>query len=184
VHREDAGGVVTYLLVSYRGAAATYFITFRCYGSWLHGEDGSVDREHNAPGSPLMEADRVRLNHVRGLMKDDVYVLDLPRQKVVLAALIETCLCRDWILIAAHARSSHVHVIVEGNRSPEYVMATLKSYASRALNRSHLDAPGRRRWALHGSNRYLWHRDEVARAVEYVVNEQGEPMAVFKRLPR
>ena len=32
-----------------------YLITFRCYGTWLHGDGrGSVDRFHNRYGSPLI----------------------------------------------------------------------------------------------------------------------------------
>ena len=41
-----------------QGAAATgdgyplgFLITFRCYGTWLHGDErGSIDRGHNSPG--------------------------------------------------------------------------------------------------------------------------------------
>jgi len=33
-----------------------YFITFSCYGTHLYGdESGSVDRQHNVPGSRLMD---------------------------------------------------------------------------------------------------------------------------------
>ncbi len=33
-----------------------YFITFTCCGTWLHGDErGSVDREHNTPGTPVLE---------------------------------------------------------------------------------------------------------------------------------
>ncbi len=32
-----------------------YFITFRCYGTWLHGDRrGSVDRFHNIYGTPRL----------------------------------------------------------------------------------------------------------------------------------
>jgi hypothetical protein len=35
-----------------------YFITFTTYGAWLHGrKPGSVDRDHNAPGTPFLPAD-------------------------------------------------------------------------------------------------------------------------------
>ena len=46
-----------------QGAAATgdgyplgFLITFRCYGTWLDGDErGSIDRGHNSPGEPLLE---------------------------------------------------------------------------------------------------------------------------------
>ena len=35
---------------------AGHFLTFRTYGTWLHGDArGSVDRFHNVPGEPLRE---------------------------------------------------------------------------------------------------------------------------------
>ena len=41
-----------------KGAVVTYLITFACYGCHLHGdESGSVDREHNLPGSRLVTGD-------------------------------------------------------------------------------------------------------------------------------
>jgi len=34
----------------------TYLITFRCYGTWLHGaQRGSIDRFHNRYKSPYIE---------------------------------------------------------------------------------------------------------------------------------
>lgn len=59
-------------------------------------------------------------------------------------------------------------------------MTVLKSYSSRALNEHALDGPDRRRWARHGSTRYLWTAEAVRAAVRYVVLEQGESMAVFE----
>jgi len=36
-----------------------YLITFRAYGTWLHGDSrGSVDRFHNRYGAPLIPANR------------------------------------------------------------------------------------------------------------------------------
>ncbi len=60
-------------------------------------------------------------------------------------------------------------------------MATdLKAYASRSLAEQGFDPPDRRRWARHGSTRYLWTAERVEAAIQYVVQEQGEPMAVFE----
>jgi hypothetical protein len=36
-----------------------YLITFRSYGTWLHGDErGSVDRNHRAYGTPMFAAQR------------------------------------------------------------------------------------------------------------------------------
>ena len=63
--------------------------------------------------------------------------------------------------------------------TPEKILNELKAYASRKLNQAGLDAPDRRRWARHGSTRYLWKRDEVESAIGYVADWQGDPMAVY-----
>jgi REP element-mobilizing transposase RayT len=73
----------------------------------------------------------------------------------------------------------HVHVIVEAEGPPKKVMNDFKAYASRAWNRLEGDERGRRRWARHGSTRWLWKDRDVREAIRYVVEEQGQPMAVF-----
>jgi len=68
---------------------------------------------------------------------------------------------------------------VEAKAKPEKIMNDFKSYASRRLNRLGSDAPNRKRWARHGSTRWLFEDENVRQAIRYVVEEQGEPMAVF-----
>jgi REP element-mobilizing transposase RayT len=76
---------------------------------------------------------------------------------------------RGWSLLAAHVRSNHVHTVVEAEVPPERVMGDFKAYASRRLNRMSLDAPNRKRWARHGSTRWLWQPQHVSAAMQYVV---------------
>jgi REP element-mobilizing transposase RayT len=157
-----------------------YFITFACHGSHLHGdESGSVDRNHNIPGSRLAEASPDRVAVMLEQMDQEPYVLDRERRVIVLDALREVCLHRDWSLWAAHVRTNHVHVIVEADARPEKIMNSLKSYASRSLNRLGIDGPDRKRWARHGSTRWLWKDENVREAIRYVVEGQGEPMEVY-----
>src|SRR6266446_4923630 len=48
--------------VELESSPVTYLITFACYGCHLHGsESGSVDREHNVHGTPLLEVDLARV---------------------------------------------------------------------------------------------------------------------------
>ena len=157
-----------------------YFITFTCYGARLHGdESGSVDRDHNLPGSPVLDSDPHRASSERQKMLQPPYLLDRGAQAAVLSALRQHCLYRGWSLLAAHVRTNHVHVIVEADVLPEKVMNEFKSYASRELNRLNPDGPDRKRWARHGSTRWLWTDEQVQQALQYVVDEQGEPMALF-----
>ena len=159
-----------------------YFITFCCYGSHLHGdESGSVDRNHNVPGSRLAEANPERVAEMRQHMDQVPYFLDRERRVTVLDALGEVCVHRGWTLWAAHVRTNHVHVVVEADVRPENVMNVFKSYASRGLNRLGIDGPDRKRWARHGSTRWLWKDQDVREAIRYVVSGQGESMEVYRR---
>jgi len=161
----------------------TYLITFACYGCHMHGdESGSVDREHHLPGSRLVEADPQRLVAERQRMHQPPYGMDRIRREAVLASLVERCSTRHWTLLAAHVRTSHVHIVVAADAPPERIMNDLKSYASRCLNRLGLDEPARNRWARHGSTRWLWQPQSVSAAIQYVVDEQGDPMAVFEAI--
>jgi REP element-mobilizing transposase RayT len=158
-----------------------YLITFACYGCHLHGcESGSVDGEHNMPGTPILEADSARAAAERERMDQAPYNLDQLRRDAVLEAIQQVCARRSWILLAAHVRTNHVHTVVEAEAPPERIMHDFKTYASLRLNRMRLEQPDRKRWARHGSTRWLWKPRHISAAIEYVVRKQGEAMAVFE----
>ena len=113
-------------------------------------------------------------------MDQPAYAMDQGRREAVLASLREPCSERHWSLLAAHVRTNHVHLVVEAEARPARVMNDLKSYASRCLNRLGLDGPSRKRWARRGSTRWLWKPENVPAAVRYVIDGQGEPVAVFE----
>ena len=158
----------------------TYPITFACYGCHLHGdESGSVDVAHNVPGTPILEANFLRAAHEKLRMDQIPYHLDRIRRDAVLEAIQEVCRHRGWRLLAAHVRSNHVHTVMEAEIPPERVMNDFKAYASRRLNQLGLDGVNRKRWARHGSTRWLWKAQDVSAAIHYVVAEQGDVMSIF-----
>jgi REP element-mobilizing transposase RayT len=130
------------------------------------------------PGTRLAEANSERVAMKRQQMDQVPYLLDRHRRAMVLDALCEVCLQRGWSLFAAHVRTNHVHAVVEATVRPEKIMHAFKSYASRNLNRLGVDEPDRKRWARHGSTRWLWKDDDVQQAICYVVSGQGEAMEV------
>ncbi len=162
------------------GAAAACLITWVCYGTWLPGQSGAVPRTQNRFGAPIPEPDVGSERRSGKRMTQQPYKLDAVRRQVVLKSLQQVCCCRNWTLWAAHVRTNHVHVVTTAHCKPEQVMSALKAYSSRALNQYALDGPDRRRWARHGSTRYLWTADSVRTAIQYVIREQGEPMALFE----
>jgi REP element-mobilizing transposase RayT len=144
----------------------------------LHGESGAVDRRHNVFGTPFANPDTDRLAMKFELMDQAPYLLDRERRPVVLQSIRDVCSHRGWNLWAAHVRSNHVHTVVEAKIRPEPIMNTFKAYASRALNQLGCDERDRKRWARHGSTRWLAKDDQVQEAIRYVVQGQGEAMEV------
>ena len=162
-------------------APGTFFITFTCYGAKLHGEDGTVDLHHNAPGTPRLSESRARLEFRREHMRQLPYALDEQRRSVILRAIMEVCDKKLWTLLAAHVRTNHVHVVVQAEATPEWVMSTFKRYSSRALNRLGIDERDDcRRWARHGSTRYIWTKAQLSAAIRYTVGGQGGQLAVYE----
>ena len=159
----------------------TYLITFACYGCHLHGAiSGSVDAMHNVPGTPVLNEDSARAIKEERRMDQPAYHMDQARRDAVLQAIQEVCGYRGWNLLAAHVRSNHVHTVVQAEAEPERVMNDFKVYASRRLTRMSLDDPNRKRWARHGSTRWLWKPPHVSAAIQYVVAEQGDTMSAFE----
>jgi REP element-mobilizing transposase RayT len=159
----------------------TYPITFACYGCHLHGgETGSVDRKHNVPGTPTLEEDRQRSKAEEERMDQSPYHLDPVRRDAVLEAIQHVCAHRGWTLLAAHVRTNHVHTVVEAEVPPGRILNDFKTYGSRRLNRMRLDQPARKRWARHGSTRWLWKPEHVSAAIQYVIAEQGTALSVFE----
>ena len=159
-----------------------YLITFTCYGTHLHGDErGSVDREHNIFRTPFLPQNPARVCSEEKRAKQEPSELDSQQRALVLESILEVCSYRGWELLAAHVRSSHVHMVVVAEESPERILHDVKAYASRALNQSGLDESSGPRWTRHGSTRYLWKPEQIGAAIHYVFREQGEPMAVWEK---
>lgn len=157
-----------------------YFITFTTYGTWLHGRNpGSVDRDHNAPGTPFLPADSELEQEQRRAMRQDPYLLDELRRSVVLRTIREVAQHRKWRLWAVHVRTNHVHIIVTASARPEKLMSDFKAWASRRLRESFGESADRDRWTQHGSTKYLFDDASVEEKISYVVDGQGTQMACF-----
>jgi REP element-mobilizing transposase RayT len=152
-----------------------YLLTFNCYGTHLRGDEkGSVDRARETRGGPI-EPSVALVNYGNRIMTHAAASLDLGDSFLVLNAIQETCAFRQWTLLAAHVRSTHVHLVADGIIEASSAMRDLKGYASRALNSEGV----RRRWARGGSARMLRDSRAVRAAVRYVVDCQGPPMAAY-----
>ena len=96
-------------------------------------------------------------------MTQDSYVLDKAGRQLVLDAIRAVCVHREWSLLAAHVRTTHVHAVVAADVHPQRIMVDFKTYASRALTRAGLGRSVTKRWSRHGSMRYLWEQEKRER---------------------
>jgi REP element-mobilizing transposase RayT len=154
-----------------------FLLTWVCYGAWLHGDArGSVDDEHNAPGSDAAPASVHRRAVHAARMRDAPIILTDRERWIVDGAIREHCEHRSWWLGACNVRTNHVHCVIGYARiRPETAVRSLKSWSTRALRRHDADRFAGSVWARQGSTRYLWSRDEVARAMRYVLEAQDDP---------
>ena len=158
-------------------APLAYFITFRCYGTWLHGDKrGSVDRFHNRYNSPLIPRnDQWREYNLRSLKHPPAKLSKL-RRAAVEAAIRETCTIRKWLLWALNIRTNHVHSVVTAKCDPESVLTAFKANATRKMRESGCWRSSGTPWVQRGSKRRLWNEKQLMAAIAYVEYDQGEPL--------
>jgi len=160
--------------------ALAYLVSFRSYGTWLHGDKrGSIDRFHNRYGSPYIQQNTSWHRYNQQRLRTKPLILKASQRKVIEAAIRETCEIREWSLLAFNVRTNHVHTVVTANRNSEVVLYAFKANATRLLRESGLWPHPFSPWARKGSKRNLWNERSVARAIEYVLYDQGDDLPDF-----
>ena len=158
-----------------------YLMTFRCYGTWLHGDKrGSIDRFHNHYKSPYISPNERWCQYNFGKLKVEPVTLNASQRESVETAVRQTCALRHWLLLALNVRTNHVHIVVSiGATKPEQALNAFKANATRQMRQGGCwqrpDSP----WADKGSKRHLWNERNIERAVDYVINGQGDELPEF-----
>ena len=148
-----------------------YLITFRTYGTWLHGDErSSVDRHKgkNRYGTPKIQPNKKLSQIMSDKSPAEAFVLDGECRAVVERAVKNVCKIRDYSLFATNVRTNHAHSVVTAAAKPEAVMNAFKANATRELREAGLVAADVRVWSRGGSTRYLWKPAHVDGAVDYV----------------
>jgi len=160
-----------------RSSAIGYLITFRCYGTWLHGDErGSVDRYHRAYGTPGLPASSLRRQHDRDLLKQPPVRLNSNQRPIVEKAIRDTCKTRGWKLWTLSVRTNHVHTVVTADKKPDAVLSALKANATRMMREAGVWRSELSPWAFRGSKKRLWDEKQLADAIAYVDCDQGETL--------
>ena len=157
-----------------------FLITFRPYGTWLHGDErGSVDKFNNQYGTARIAAnENWQLYNVR-LLKQPPVKLDAARRESIKAAIRETCMIRNWLLHALNIRTNHVHSVVSAGCHPTRILNAFKANATRKMREAGCWNSTESPWALKGSKRYLWNERNVVDAIDYVLFGQGDDLPNF-----
>ena len=150
-------------------------ITFRTYGTWLHGDErGSIDRYNNRYRDPRHSANPVMKDQHAKRLKSKPVKLNGRQRATIRAAIKGVCKHRNWRLIAINIRTNHIHLVVAINAAkPESAVRDFKAYSTRALRGRQLWTESHSPWSEGGSCRYLWKETSVEAACQYVVNGQG-----------
>jgi REP element-mobilizing transposase RayT len=154
-----------------------YLLTFRTYGTWLHGDErGSVDthKGKNVYGEPDIAPNKNLANLMQEKMKAERFLLNEIQRKSVELAIKEFCEHKNYQLNAVNARTNHVHAVISAQTKPEPIINFLKSYSTRKLRESRLISQDIKPWSRGGSRRYLWKERHVGLAIEYVLYGQGD----------
>ncbi len=150
-----------------------YFITFRTYGTWLHGDSrGSVDGIKNLYGSEFVDPSAGRQEIMSNLMTGPAVTLSTSERKLVNTTLVEVCSTRGWSLVVLNVRTNHVHVVLSCPDTPEKAMNDLKAWATRRLREAGLRKSSEKIWSRHGSTKYIWNEQQLVAACGYVTDSQ------------
>ncbi len=162
---------------------SAYFITFTTYGSWVHADArGSVSRDQNKYGTPRIKPNAQIAERMRNKLRDDQFLLDDARRKIVLNSIIKACEYYQWRLYAAHVRSNHVHILLRALEKSKTVTTKIKSFATRFLKKYHPDIPDQKFWTRGKSARCIWNPDFLGLTMKYIIEQQGEKMAWYCNL--
>lgn len=150
-----------------------YFITFRTYGSWLHGDErGSVDRKHNQFGTPALPPQPALHDFEKAQLQQEAVKFDPAQRLVIERTLHEVAAHKRWTIHAVNVRTNHVHVVVTASTTPELVMNAFKSWSTRRLREAGLADADDRLWSRHGSTIYLFRPENMAEKIRYVNDGQ------------
>ena len=156
-------------------APLAYFLTWTCYGTWLHGDDRhSVDDNHNQPGTPHLRPNHARVALDRALMRHPPFVLSDHARDLCTSTITAHAEIRRWTLRALNVRTNHVHLVVAcpPEVKPETAMEQFKAWCTRRLREAGLAQSDRPVWTEHGSTRWINDNESLSKAVRYVTEHQ------------
>jgi hypothetical protein len=157
-----------------------YLLSFSCFGTGLQIDSHRlIFSLRKMPAAAAVAAVSDRVICEPSLLKEPRYELNLAGRKVVLATVREVCDDRCWTLLAAHVRTTDVHLVADVNSAAGRAITDLKAQSTRRLKESGIDRFRVHRWARGGSRIRLRDERAVRQAVRFVIENQGSPMSWY-----
>ncbi|MCA8936765.1 MAG: transposase [Planctomycetes bacterium] len=154
-----------------------YLLTWTTYATRLHGaENGSHDADTNDRGGHFVPPSFRYENLRRSQAKELPFILDAKCRGAVFRALMQHADYREWHVFAVNIRTNHVHLVVSAGAEPAELLRQFKAYATRGLRAAELIPDRTRVWTEGGSRKWLFTRDHVDAACDYVLHQQGDDL--------
>lgn len=150
-----------------------YFNTFRTHGTWLPGDARGYTHHTRSPGHDKRRRPaRALESQLSADMPTPLRVLSAIERQLTDKAIRGVCEHRQWEVLALNVRSNHVHIVANGNKSPERMMNDFKSWATRRLREEGHAKPDEKIWARHGSTIHIFDEEKLHKAMQYTNDAQ------------
>lgn len=153
-----------------------FLLTFRTYGTWLHGDRrGSFQRRPGQAWPTALSPQPLLERAMKGLLVHPPVRLDAGQRQLVTEAVEEACRRNGWVIHALAVRTEHVHVVLttKAGTAPERAMTALKARATWWMVERGALERAVTCWSRHGSTRYVWTREQLESACRYVNEQEG-----------
>ena len=109
-----------------------YLITFRTYGTWLHGDERTSIRRtrRSEKESKLIPINIPLKEKMAKGMSGSAVLLSPPQRKVVEEAINEVCQFCGYLLHSVNLRTNHTHSVINAQVRPERIADSLKAHST------------------------------------------------------
>lgn len=175
IPRHERQGEYGYEVWEENSFPLAYLITFRTYGTWLHGDERTSVRDGwDEYGHPRYQVNPTLEKWMLDEMKHAPIVLSDEMRIAVEDAIRELCVRRGFLLRAVNVRTNHVHSVVSAAQKPERIADALKACSTKRLRDNGLILESAKVWSRGRSRKYLWKPRHVVAAIEYTLYGQGD----------
>lgn len=158
-----------------------FHITISTFGTRLHGDPrGTVDRDHNAFGEPVLPTNVARQARERSLQQFPAVILLLEQCRYLEEVGADIATRGGWTLHTIAAAADHLHALISADAEGAVVRRLWKRWLSQALSQRWSLAPGAKWWADGGSVKWIWDDAYLRIASEYIANQST---AAIRRNP-